>query len=395
MPAQQTSTGLCTLFLPLLEEDMVTEGGELNVSYDPLLKAAVQTRLVKHLRKYSAGGGWFGMVTEICPTTFRTHIHFAFQAGLTPSGNVKKVSCNAVRTLLSEPDVNMYKSIVIDLKFPIKCLEGKKSVVNYLKKGNVITKDEWNESGADHPQHGVGGAVDFIQEGSIRLPTPGAQGSRNDIDAVRDVILGLHESLPKPDNYRALIAHPMYAEFAGVVAKYPGFCKELISNRFPEEKEIIKDFRDWQQELDDVLKEECEDNRRIWWIYDPRGAAGKSTMVKHLIYNRNAITLSGKANDIFYAYQGQRIAIFDIPRSHEGDFINYGAMEKIKDGVFFVAKYNSMAYVRDYNAHVVVFANCLPDETKFTPDRLEIVHLSEPTINDNLGQGFGDYPGGN
>ena len=68
----------------------------------------------------------------------------------------------------------------------------------------------------------------------------------------------------------------------------------------------------------------------------------------------------------------------DLPRSTKDDYINYGAIEKLKDGIFFSGKYASGLKTRDENAHVVVFSNHEPDPGKWTSDRLFLIRLSEP-----------------
>lgn len=379
MPTPQCSSGMLTFFVPLLalNPDLVGNDELIN-QIDSNWTTLAYTVMVKLLRKCAGPDGWWGIVTEICPTTKRVHIHCAFQCGKTTAGNVRKVSMAMLRTALSTPLGGAVAGVVIDLKTPLRTLDGPKSIVNYLKKGDVITKAEWQAAGAEHPQHGVGGANNFMQEGSIRLPEPGSQGSRTDIDELRDVICGDHDELDAPDNYRHLIADKQYAKYVTVCAKYQSFVKDLIANRYTKERQIIADYRPWQQEVMDMISEPCTDTRSIHWYYDPRGAAGKSTLVKDLLFNHRAITLSGKQGDIFHAYMGQRIAIFDIPRSCAAEYINYGAIEKIKDGAYFSPKYNSHSYVRDYEAHVLVFANQMPNEINFTGDRLVIHTLSEP-----------------
>lgn len=44
------------------------------------------------------------------------------------------------------------------------------------------------------------------------------------------------------------------------------------------------------------------------------------------------------SKDAFFLYNGEPIAIFDIPRS-SSEFINYATIEKIKDGLFVSTKY--------------------------------------------------------
>lgn len=62
-----------------------------------------------------------------------------------------------------------------------------------------------------------------------------------------------------------------------------------------------------------------------------------------------------------------RIVIWDVPR-YSLDYINYAAMEEVKNGCFASTKYESgMCVFR--NPHVVVFANAPPDYAKMSKDR--------------------------
>ena len=71
----------------------------------------------------------------------------------------------------------------------------------------------------------------------------------------------------------------------------------------------------------------------------------------------------------------QDIAIFDFPRESQ-EFINYGAIEKIKDGCYHSGKYEGKIVVRDFDAHVVVFSNFDPKEEKLSSDRWDIRYLA-------------------
>lgn len=108
--------------------------------------------------------------------------------------------------------------------------------------------------------------------------------------------------------------------------------------------------------------------RKVLWCWDPLGNAGKSYLAKHLVRHFNAFYCTGgKHADVFHAYGGQEIAIFDFPRDSE-EFVCYGVIEAFKNGIFFSAKYESV--VKQFNVpHVLVFSNFLPTYSKFSEDR--------------------------
>lgn len=133
-------------------------------------------------------------------------------------------------------------------------------------------------------------------------------------------------------------------------------------------------LRPWQADLLKVL-ESPPDDRTIYWVYDPEGGKGKTVFTKHLIANYGACMLSGKTQDMAHAYRGERIVIFDLPRSSDLTFFDYRFAEKVKDGVVFSGKYESKLKIYDWNPHVIVFSNETPDPTKWSKDKLHLINL--------------------
>lgn len=131
----------------------------------------------------------------------------------------------------------------------------------------------------------------------------------------------------------------------------------------------------FQKDIMDMIQEDAP-ARKIVWIYDPVGGMGKSTLCNALIRNHDAFYCAGKGADIFYAYDNERIVLIDVPRSTTEEYISYGAIEKLKDGLIFSPKYESGMKIRDGEAHVIVFANCKPAEGKWTSDRLDLRQIS-------------------
>jgi hypothetical protein len=141
---------------------------------------------------------------------------------------------------------------------------------------------------------------------------------------------------------------------------------------------------DWQKELIDMIKTE-PDKRKIYWIYDTGGNMGKTTLAKHICmkYRKEALYVNGKSADIQcgiakHINDGKdlKVAIFGYPRSAE-QFVSYGALEVVKDGIFYNGKYESGMVM--YNIpHVIVLANFPPDQTKLSGDRWVIKDISSP-----------------
>ena len=231
----------------------------------------------------------------------------------------------------------------------------------YCKKGSQ-THEEWRSQGTlgDH----YGDDLDLIFEiGEISQP-----GVRKELTDAADLITD-------PDispSWTSIIRNP---ELYSVVAKHHHWVRNLYDSRpYPE---MTLTLRPWQQTLLDKLLAPAND-RTIYWMYDPKGNQGKSTLCKFLVSNHDAIMLTGKAENMFSAYDNQRIILVDLPRATDDKYINYSAIEKLKDGLFFVGKYESHQHYRPFNAHVVVFSNFMPEDNKYTDDRLDITQLSRP-----------------
>lgn len=68
------------------------------------------------------------------------------------------------------------------------------------------------------------------------------------------------------------------------------------------------------------------------------------------------------------------IIIYDIPRT-QLDYVNYDALEKLKNGMAMSGKYEGGIILMP-NPHVVVFANRPPDESKLSSDRWVIHEIT-------------------
>lgn len=149
--------------------------------------------------------------------------------------------------------------------------------------------------------------------------------------------------------------------------------------------------KDWQLELDEILKQE-PDPRKVYWFWEESGGAGKSTYAKHICMTRNALLISGKGADIKFGliehinkHKEIDIVIYDIPRSIE-EYVSYTALEEIKNGCFFSGKYESGMCI--YNEpHVIVFANFEPKLDKLSKDRWVVKSINRPASNDTVPTG--------
>lgn len=135
---------------------------------------------------------------------------------------------------------------------------------------------------------------------------------------------------------------------------------------------LVEEPYGWQLDVIDILKTK-PDKRTIFWFWETKGGVGKSSLAKYLAVKYQANIISGKSQDIFNAVKNaksRKLFIIDVPRSAQ-DFINYGAIEQVKNGLLYSGKYEGGQVV--FNCpHVIVFANERPDFSKMSKDRWDV-----------------------
>lgn len=145
---------------------------------------------------------------------------------------------------------------------------------------------------------------------------------------------------------------------------------------------IIKELREWQATFLNEIKN--SNDRKIYWVYDKVGNSGKTALAKYMVLTQKAMYVSGKSADIKYAISTYlendvpKIVIFDYPRSLE-NYVSYGAIEEVKNGIFFSNKYESKMCIFEPPV-VIIFSNFLPDHSQLSEDRWERYHLDNNII---------------
>lgn len=189
------------------------------------------------------------------------------------------------------------------------------------------------------------------------------QGKRNDLDEVVNAIK------------QGASERQIYDDYPAIAAKYPGFIKKYLDFVVADNANLLIEIdpKEWQRRMLKIV-EGPVNSREIIWICDYDGGKGKSYLTTHLVDGYGAFMCNGgKGSDIVYAYNGQKICVFDYVRDAQ-DYVNYGVMEQIKNGCLFSGKYNS-SMKRFNSPHVIVFANFMPDQTKMSKDRWVIIDL--------------------
>lgn len=205
-------------------------------------------------------------------------------------------------------------------------------------------------------------------------------GSRSDLDAV---VKFIQSGATKRQAYEA---------FPDEAAKYPRFFEAHLKWAMEDNVEKLLTFEpkyQWQTMVVDYLDAAVEE-REILWIFDDIGKHGKSFMSKWMVDAKGAFYCSGgKGVDLLYAYGGEPLVVFDYARDSK-EYVNYGVMEQLKNGILFSAKYESG--MKRFNIpKLIVMANFLPDRTKFSRDRYKVYDISKP--DDILEMRWEDLPG--
>lgn len=142
------------------------------------------------------------------------------------------------------------------------------------------------------------------------------------------------------------------------------------------------EWKPWQQDIIN-LYDSIPDSRSIHWITDVLGNNGKTFLTKYLVVAKDVLLASGKKCDVFHQVAKRleneddqkpfKMVILDIPR-HQQEFINYGLLEDLKDGLIMSGKYEGGTFAFP-SPHVVVMSNQEPDYSKFSMDRWKTIVL--------------------
>lgn len=146
----------------------------------------------------------------------------------------------------------------------------------------------------------------------------------------------------------------------------------------PKPLKLITTFYPWQQRLYDLLKEEADD-RKVLWLWEAKGCAGKTQFAKRFCndFPMSIYVGSGSSADVKYAIAAMledgrppEVVFYGVPR--DGNDPSFELLEVLKDGFFFSSKYES-GMISFNPPHVVIFANRPPLSTSgLSEDRWQI-----------------------
>lgn len=167
----------------------------------------------------------------------------------------------------------------------------------------------------------------------------------------------------------------MREEHSEIVAKYPRFITDYARDQIPVPAIAPHPLRYWQQELNRDLNQEPED-RKIIFLVDFEGNKGKTWFSKYYcnLHENAQILESGKKVDMAHALRQDVRVLFINCTRQSVEYLQYGFLEGIKDGMVFSSKYESgMKFLGP--CHVVVCMNMMPDMTALSKDRYDIREL--------------------
>lgn len=141
-------------------------------------------------------------------------------------------------------------------------------------------------------------------------------------------------------------------------------------------------WKQWQQDVINIV-ESLPNDRTVNWFWEKGGNVGKSFLAKYLVLKYDAIIADGKKDNVFNQIklwldnhkdkEDPKLVLLDIPR-YSLDYINYGVLEQVKNGLIYSGKYEGGICCFD-SPHIIVFANEPPDRRKMSEDRWNIVEI--------------------
>jgi hypothetical protein len=189
-----------------------------------------------------------------------------------------------------------------------------------------------------------------------------------------------------------VVSHGTRPTMAEVAIAFPsiflnsGRVQSFIDLVFPTQRDVVGEYRPYQASLRDDLDVANPCSRKIVFVVDPVGNAGKSWFVDRYASTnteRVQILSVGRREDLSFAVDERKsVFLFDLPRS-SSEFLPYTLLEQLKDRRVFSNKYESRMKTFPHPVHVVVFTNEYPDMTKLSADRYRIIEWSNAVITDN------------
>jgi hypothetical protein len=160
-------------------------------------------------------------------------------------------------------------------------------------------------------------------------------------------------------------------------------------------EELLNEYEDiqwrpFQQTVIDLIGGKIElttkeRNRSIYICQESIGDIGKSWLCKYLILKHSIIIAKGKRDNVFNQLKvmmdsGKKpeALILDAPRNDK-DFIDYGTLEKLKDGAVYSGKYEGGVCIYKQTL-LFIFTNNQIDISMWSKDRIRYIDTNTGTI---------------
>jgi hypothetical protein len=197
------------------------------------------------------------------------------------------------------------------------------------------------------------------------------QGARNDLEAAKEAALAgatREELLLNHTSVMIRGAHVMDELIE--IARKRRVSRPVVFNP-------PNGVKEWHQFILYVITQPV-DKRKVYWVYDAVGNAGKSYLAGHIATKvPTFIAAEGSYKDLFLAYGKMGcpgVVILDIPRT--GKVGDPQCVESWKNGAAFSSKYQSR--MLEFDApHVFIFSNQSCEPGIFSIDRLVRIELHD------------------
>lgn len=208
---------------------------------------------------------------------------------------------------------------------------------------------------------------DFEEFGDL----PGSPGKRTDWDNYKDWVVALA---------RMPFEREVMVSWTSLYARYPKAVMDIARAVLPHPVICTGEPRlGWQTRVDSLCRATTPHPRKIHFVVDPAGNAGKSWMTRYLmsqLADDVQVFRIGKRDDLAHSIDvSKRVFIFDVPRT-QMIYLQYSILESIKDQLIYSPKYNSTLKVIAHATVVIVFSNEAPDLTALSVDRYSMMTIS-------------------
>ena len=141
----------------------------------------------------------------------------------------------------------------------------------------------------------------------------------------------------------------------------------------------------WQNELLTELEAVRGSNRKVIWIADIAGGAGKSVLCQWLMsysqgYGSTILFQDFDYRNNSFLYSKEKMVLFDLPRTSKPDNLKF--IEDLKNGYIISTKYEVRKKVFE-SPVVIVFSNSYPEKTLLSIDRWHVFNISRGVGDDD------------